>query len=124
MLVRSSISARSNESTRISPSRGNSMSSVTKAAVAMAAAKPLARIQLRGRPAMPWVEIPPERGAHGGLRRDGQEIEPQVCGTDRVGLLHDQVPASLEPADGAGEGEGDQQSQQTEHGAVERADLP
>ena len=57
------------------------------------------------------------------LRVGGQQVDAQVGGADGVGLLGDQLPSRLEPRRGPREREGDQQPEQGEHGAVDRADA-
>ncbi len=68
------------------------------------------------------VDVPPEEVPQGRLGRGGQQIDPQIRGADRVGLLHDEVPARVETRRGSGEGEGDEKPHQAEDGAVHGAE--
>jgi hypothetical protein len=55
------------------------------------------------------------------VARREAKVEPQVGGADVVGLLDDQVPTLVKARRRARESEGDEQAEQGEHRAIDRA---
>ncbi len=69
------------------------------------------------------VQILPEQIPQRRLRTFGEDIDALIGRTDGVRLLDDQLPSAVEARRGPGEREGDQESQQTEHSAVDDAEA-
>jgi len=66
----------------------------------------------------PRGQVPPERVAQRGLQIGRDQIDPEIRGPDRVGLLDDQVPALVEAVRGTGERERDEESEEREDRAA------
>jgi hypothetical protein len=71
----------------------------------------------------PRLQIAAKAVAERRLQIGRDQVDPQIGGADRVGLLDDQVPPPIEAVRGPGEGERDQQPQEGEDRALDRPDA-